>query len=516
MSEPVEKTQKQLEREAAKKAKKAEEAAKKAAKAAAKEKQEADKGQITVQCVQNPPVGLEPCPGTRDFYPDEMRFRNWLFGHFKEVANITGFQEYDAPVLEHQELYKRKAGEEITAQMYAFLDKSDPPREVTLRPEMTPSLARMVLAAGQSNNLPLKWFSIPQCWRYENTTRGRKREHYQWNMDIIGCKGITAEVELLYTVTQFFKRIGVTSEHVGVKVNSRKVLGSVLEQFGVPAENFAPVCVVVDKLDKIGAAEVKKQLVEDLSVPGETADKILKCLECKTVDDLAALCGSSSAEINELKELFTLAEDYGFADYLIFDASVVRGLAYYTGVVFECFDRRGELRAICGGGRYDKLLSLYGAKTEVPACGFGFGDCVILELLKDLNLMPDISKRVDFVVAAYNPSMQGKAMAAAAKIRTGGATVDLLLEPKKKVAAAFEYADRAGADYMVFVAPDEWAKNVVRVKDLRAGSKDSSKQIDVPVDKLSEIKAFLASSDGGGSGVVWCPDGKGLGTHVSK
>ena len=180
--------------------------------------------------------------------------------------------------------------------------------------------------------------------------------------------------------------------------------------------------------------------------------------------------------MDELKRLFQLAEDYGFGDWLVFDASVVRGLAYYTGVVFEGFDRAGELRAICGGGRYDRLLSLYGAVTEVPACGFGFGDCVVVELLKDKGILPNLPKSVDFVVAAFNESMQGAAMKTTALMRDGGAKVDLLLEPKKKVANTFDYANRAGARYIVFVAPSEWEKGTVRIKDLRLGRRPRTRR----------------------------------------
>ena len=189
---PVEKTEKQLKREAEKKAKKAAEAAKKAAKLEARQVRGQSSNAVTVGVVPKPPVELEPASGTRDFHPDEMRLQRWLYDHLRNVGTLCGFEEYDAPVLERQELYKRKAGEEITQQMYSFTDKEGV--EVTLRPEMTPTLARMVLGKAQSLMLPLKWYSVPQCWRFETTQRGRKREHYQWNMDIIGCKGINAEV----------------------------------------------------------------------------------------------------------------------------------------------------------------------------------------------------------------------------------------------------------------------------------------------------------------------------------
>ena len=381
---PAEKTEKQLKREAEKRAKKEAEAAKKAAKLEARQIRGASSGAaITVGVVPHPPVDLEPPSGTRDFYPEDMRLQRWLFDKFRAIGDACGFEEYDAPVLERQELYKRKAGEEITSQMYAFVDQEG--HEVTLRPEMTPSLARMVLGRAQSHVLPLKWYSVPQCWRFETTQRGRKREHYQWNMDVVWCPSINAEVELLYAICAFFTSIGITSKDIGIKINSRKVMASVLKAMGVSDDAFAPVCVVMDKFDKIGAAATEEELVSTQGLDAATAKKIVSCLQCATVDDLTALCGDGvdTGGVDELKKLFELADAYGFGDWLVFDASVVRGLAYYTGVVFEGFDRAGELRAICGGGRYDRLLSLYGAVSEVPAVGFGFGDCVVVELLKD-------------------------------------------------------------------------------------------------------------------------------------
>ena len=404
MSEEEPKTEKQLIRQAEKERKKKEKLEKELKKKREGLASSSGGGGsvVTVHASQTPPVHLDAVSGTRDFFPEEFRLQTWLFEKFRKCGLRAGFEEYDAPVLERQELYKRKAGEEITQQMYSFVDKDGV--EVTLRPEMTPTLARMVLSRGASMILPLKWFSIPQCWRFEATQRGRKREHYQWNMDIIGCKEITAEVELLSAAVEFFKSCGITSADVGIKVNSRKVMQSMLTINDVPDEIFAPTCVILDKLDKIGAEAVVKELTETLGLPRETAENVVKTLSCKTVEELEEMAREAievssggddgdntnsntkavdDSSIRELKELFKLAEEYGFGDWLQFDASVVRGLAYYTGVVFEAFDKAGELRAIAGGGRYDKLLSLYGATTPVPACGFGFGDCVIVELLKE-------------------------------------------------------------------------------------------------------------------------------------
>ena len=541
MSEEEPKTEKQLIRQAEKERKKKEKLEKELKKKREGVASSSGGGGsvVTVHASQTPPVHLDAVSGTRDFFPEEFRLQTWLFEKFRKCGLRAGFEEYDAPVLERQELYKRKAGEEITQQMYSFVDKDGV--EVTLRPEMTPTLARMVLSRGASMILPLKWFSIPQCWRFEATQRGRKREHYQWNMDIIGCKEITAEVELLSAAVEFFKSCGITSADVGIKVNSRKVMQSMLTINDVPDEIFAPTCVILDKLDKIGAEAVVKELTETLGLPRETAENVVKTLSCKTVEELEEMAREAievssggddgdntnsntkavdDSSIRELKELFKLAEEYGFGDWLQFDASVVRGLAYYTGVVFEAFDKAGELRAIAGGGRYDKLLSLYGATTPVPACGFGFGDCVIVELLKEKNLLPNVQKRVDFCVCAYNKDMQGKAMKAAGLLRQtsppsngsggggGGSSsndddgdgninsadenkrlvvVDVLLEPKKKVAQTFDYANRIGARYVVFVAPSEWENGCVRIKDLRAeeyAEDDADKQVDVKIEDL--------------------------------
>lgn len=194
-------------------------------------------------------LDTNPPKGTRDFYPEDMRLRTWLFDQWRSVAKTYGFSEYDAPVLESEALYTRKAGEEVTQQLYNFVDKGD--RPVSLRPEMTPSLARMIMAKKGGLVLPLKWFSIPQCWRYERMTRGRRREHFQWNMDVWGVTGVEAEAELLSAMVTFFENVGLTSDDVGIKVNSRLVIGEVLTELGIPDEKFAATCILVDKLEKV-------------------------------------------------------------------------------------------------------------------------------------------------------------------------------------------------------------------------------------------------------------------------
>lgn len=418
-------------------------------------------------------ISLNPPRGTRDFPPDEMRLRNWLFGNFREVSRLFGFEEVDFPVLESEELFVRKAGEEITQQLYNFEDKGG--RRVALRPELTPSLARLVLQKGRLGQ-PLKWFAIGQCWRYERMTRGRRREHYQWNMDIFGVPGVEAEAELLAAIVAFFERVGITSKDVGIKVSNRKVLQAVLGRYGVSAECFPAVCVIVDKMEKIPRSEVEKEL-ETLGVPPEAVSGILQALTLRSLDELAELLGSDSGAVAELKQLFILAESYGFANWLQFDASVVRGLAYYTGTVFEAFDKEGKLRAICGGGRYDRLLSTYGG-DDTPACGFGFGDAVIVELFKERDRMPSLSQDIDDIVLPIDEALRPEAALVATQLRGSGRCVDLLLE-NRKLKWVFKHAERVNAKRIVIVGTTEWEKGCVRVKDLA-----TRQESDVPVADL--------------------------------
>lgn len=409
-------------------------------------------------------ITTDPPRGTRDFPPEEMRMRTWLFDNFREVSRLCAFEEVDFPMVESEELYTRKAGEEIVGQLYNFEDKGG--RKVALRPELTPSLARLVLQKGRAQSYPLKWFAIGQCWRYERMTRGRRREHYQWNMDIIGVPGVEAEAELLSAIVMFFTKLGITSNDVGIKVSNRKVLQAVLEKYNIPAESFAAVCVIVDKLDKISREEMEKEL-DKAGVPSEAIDGILQSLTLKSFDDLEALIGADSGAVAELKQLFALAEGYGIRDWLHFDASVVRGLAYYTGTVFEGFDKDKKLRAICGGGRYDRLLSTYGG-NDTPACGFGFGDAVIVELLKEKNLLPVFPHIVDDVVMALDDSLKVPAATIAARLRNKGRKVELVIEKGKKMKWVFKHCDTLKAKRLILLGSTEWQDGKVSVKDLAA------------------------------------------------
>ncbi|KAG0490073.1 hypothetical protein HPP92_006936 [Vanilla planifolia] len=418
-------------------------------------------------------IDVNPPRGTRDFLPEDMRLRNWLFQNFREVSRLLSFEEVDFPVLESEALFIRKGGEEITHQLYNFEDKGG--RRVVLRPEITPSLARLVLKQGKSASLPLKWFTIGQCWRYERMTRGRRREHYQWNMDIIGLSEVRAEAELIHAIVLFFERLGITSSDVGIKVSSRKVLQAMLRRHSVPESLFAEVCVIVDKLGKITIAEIEKELIS-AGVSFEAVNGIIGVLSIKSISQLEGFLGSDGEAVVDLNNLFLLAEHYGYSQWLNFDASVVRGLSYYTGIVFEAFDREGKLRAICGGGRYDRLFSTFGS-DDIPACGFGFGDAVIVELLKEKGLLPDLSRQVDDIVFPLDEELGGMASKIVSSLRRKGRSVDLVED--KRLKWVFKHAERSKADRLILVGNAELEKGVVRVKILA-----TREEYDVNIDEL--------------------------------
>ena len=402
--------------------------------------------------------------GTRDFYPEDMRLRNWLFDNFTNASLLHGFEEYDAPVLEYEELYTRKQGEEITQQLYSFQDKGN--RKVALRPEMTPSLARMVMARAGALPMPIKWFSIPQCWRYERTQRGRGREHYQWNVDIWGTTEISADAELISVLVTFFEGIGLTAKDIVIRVSSRKVLEEVLGSLDMEGDIFDQTCIIVDKMDKLSSDVIEGQL-SDLGHDSKVVTTIQAVLGIKAMNSLQEALKDGSVAVSELNLLFDAIDSYGISEWVEFDASIVRGLAYYTGAVFEAHDRTGEFRAICGGGRYDNLLSTLGGK-DLPATGFGFGDMVIMELLTEKGLIPELVSDIDDIVIPLNSDLRNAAVMVAASLRNSGRTVDLVLEDKK-MKWGFKHAERIGAARLVLLAPDEWSRKMVKIKDLDTG-----------------------------------------------
>ena len=386
----------------------------------------------------------------RDFYPEDMLWRNKVFDAFRAAGEAAGFEPYDACVVESYELLARKAGEEVGEQIYHFFDKSE--RHIALRAEMTPTLARMVAQRQKELSFPLKWTTIAQCFRYERMTKGRKREHYQWNVDIIGEDSILAEVEVIGAACDALRRMGLSSADFKVHVSSRKFLGELLAKSGIADDKHAQVFLALDKRGKMPDGEIAAML-KDGGLSDAEVEATFSIMETKSYD-----------ACSELVELFRLAEIAGFADCLEFDIGVIRGLSYYTGVVFECFDTKGEFRAIFGGGRYDNLLTTIGGEPT-SAVGLGFGDVVVTELLKS-RLGADAARAKKGIAVGFMfPEQRDAAVALAAKLRGEGESVSLSLrsqKPKK----FFSHADSGGAAKAVFLGPDDVANGVARMKDM--------------------------------------------------
>jgi histidyl-tRNA synthetase len=416
---------------------------------------------------------LQAPRGTRDFYPEDLRLRNWLFEHFRATAALFGFEEIDAPVLEHAELFIRKAGEEIVDQLYHFTLHD---RHLALRPEITPQIARMVAARRGGLRMPLRWFSIPQCWRYERMSRGRRREHYQWNMDIWGEPGVAAEAELIASVFHLLDRLGLERGDVMVRINSRALLEETLREtvLAKRPEVFPALCIAIDKLDKIGEDAVVELLSDPkglVGLPIEDARFVLSFLKLRDIAEAKKIARADSPALAEIARLFELVDAYGHADQIAFDASIVRGLAYYTGIVFEAFDSGRELRAVCGGGRYDHLLETLGGPAT-PAVGFGFGDSVIAELLAEKKRLPELPRKLDAVVYAFTEAERAAAVRVARALRADDRSVELVLgEPRLKRVMAD--ADRAGAREIHLLGPDEVARGEVLIRDLTSGEQRS-------------------------------------------
>lgn len=410
---------------------------------------------------EQPKISFEPPRGMRDFYPEDMVWRNRVFDAFRAAGEAAGFEPYDACVVESYELLARKAGEEVGEQIYHFRDKSD--RHIALRAEMTPTLARMVAQRQGSLAFPIKWTTIAQCFRYERMTKGRKREHYQWNCDIIGEESVLAEVEVLGAACDALRRMGLSRDDFRVHVSNRALLSELLAASGIPADLHAQVFLALDKRGKMPDEEIAAMLraggVDDAGVKAAFA-----IMDLKTLDEAERLAGAGSPAVAQLRELFRLAGLAGFADCLVFDISVIRGLSYYTGIVFECFDTQREFRAIFGGGRYDNLLTTIGG-DPATAVGLGFGDVVVTELLKARLGADAPAPKKGVYVGWMFPEQRDAALKLAAKLRAQGECVNLALR-KAKPKQFFSRAGASSCAKAVFLGPDDVAAGRAKMKNL--------------------------------------------------
>jgi histidyl-tRNA synthetase len=407
-------------------------------------------------------------PGFRDFYPDDFTVRAHIVATWRDVARRYGFQEYDGPPLEPLELYVEKSGPEIVQQLYNFVDKGG--REVAMRPEMTPTLARMAGARAGGMPKPIKWFSIPQLFRYERQQRGRLREHFQLNLDILGEEGVAADAELLAAAVDMLRAFGLTAGDFVARVSDRRLLRALLLHAGTPEDQLTLVYNIVDKLEREGRERLVARLTAEAGLTEDAAGAVVDLFRHRELDAVREAYGGDpevAAELARMAECFAMLEAMGLREYVRFDLTIVRGLAYYTGIVFELFDTRGELRAICGGGRYDDLLKRVGG-TDLPALGFGMGDVVLRELLADRGLLPETGRRVDFYVIAVTEAERPAALSLAHGLRDAGHSVEYGFRAQG-VNKGFKAASALGARRVAVLGPDEVAAGVANVKEMETG-----------------------------------------------
>ncbi len=398
----------------------------------------------------------------RDFYPEDMRLRARVFDAWRLAAECAGFEAYDACVVESLDLLKRKAGEEIVEQIYHFQDKSG--RDLALRPEITPSLARMVASRQGALAFPLKWYTIGQCFRYERMTRGRKREHYQWNLDIIGEPTVIAEAETLATAVAAMKTLGLGPSDFKIHYSSRSLLAALLYRLGIPPEHHQAAFLALDKRGKIPDSAIS-DLLREGGITNDGIPAVLRLLEIQSIDEALDLLGSDSLAADDIRAFCDCADAFGILPFLQFNIGVIRGLSYYTGIVFEAFDTDRKLRAIFGGGRYDRLLASIGG-GDMTAVGLGFGDVVIAELLAlHESRSTEPTPRSGCVIGFMDTAQQELAIRIAAAMRQRGAAANLLLSPVK-ARTFFSKADAAAAAEAILIGPDDAAAGTIRIKSL--------------------------------------------------
>jgi histidyl-tRNA synthetase len=429
-----------------------------------------------------------PLPGFRDFYPEQYAERAFIQTTWRSVADRYGFAEYDGPPLESTELYTRKSGDEIVGQLYNFTDKGG--REVALRPEMTPTLARMVAARANALPKPVRWFAIPQLFRYERAQRGRLREHFQLNVDIVGEADVRADAELVACAVDMLRAFGLTHDDIVVRFSDRRLLNALLNYFVLAPDQYAAVYAVFDKIHRAPIDESKSRLVA-AGVPVNAADQLIELARHGTMSGERLEDIGERLNIPDVERLVRYQQEVGglLGDssdkWLSLDLSIVRGLAYYTGIVFEIFDRKGELRAVCGGGRYDGLLAAIGG-TDLPALGFGMGDVVLAELLRDRGLMPAVHPTLDFWVAGDDAAIQ-YVLQVAGRLRRKGHRVEYALRTQS-LNAQLKAADRAKARFFAIVRAEMPATERILVRRLS----DNAEQI-MGIEQLIDAPpAFLS------------------------
>jgi len=411
---------------------------------------------------------IAPVKGTRDFYPEQMAVRTWLYAIVRRVSESFGYQEWDAPFLETIDLYAAKSGEELVKkQSYVFTDRGGD--EITLRPELTPSLARLVASRQNELAFPLRWWSFGPFWRYERPGRGRSREFFQWNIDLVGPSSPEADAELIAVAASFFKTVGLSPAQVRISVNNRRFMDAEFELLGVLEEKKPEVSSLVDRRDKM-EADAWEASAKDIGLTPAQLDKLISLLGD----------GERWRKSDDLVRLFAALRSLGVDEYVQFDPNIVRGLLYYTGTVFEAFDVTGGVkRAIFGGGRYDNLLQDVGGEP-LPAVGFALGDVIINLILQEQGRLPTLPiSPAPILVTVFSSELYPASLRLAADLRASGLNVTCYPEPAK-LPRQFKFADRMGMRVVLVIGPDESSSGKVTLKNLGDGSQAAFNQDEIP------------------------------------
>ncbi|HSB01340.1 MAG TPA: histidine--tRNA ligase [Anaerolineales bacterium] len=413
---------------------------------------------------------IQSVKGTRDFYPEQMAIRIWLYNQMRAVAESFGYQEYEAPILETLELYAAKSGEELVKeQSYVFTDRGG--SEITLRPELTPSLARMIAQKQNELTFPVRWWSFGPFWRYERPQKGRTREFFQWNVDMLGVSSPEADAENAAVLATFFQRVGLSPQQVLILVNNRRLIDDRFDAFNVPAEKRPAVSSWIDRREKL-SPEAWMDYGKEIGLSPEQITNLKEMLADKNL----------WKQSTELTRFFAVIEALGLRQYFEFDPSIMRGLLYYTGTVFEAWEVGGEIRrSILGGGRYDNLTRDVGG-DPVPAVGFAMGDVVITLILEKYGLLPkDLNiNPAPVLVTVFDEDRMLESFQLASELRRAGLKVVCYPEATK-LQKQFKYADRIGAKVTLVLGPDEVENGLVAVKNLLNGE-----QVNVARDTVAD------------------------------
>lgn len=419
-------------------------------------------------------LSTQPYKGARDFYPEDKRIQKYMFGVMRSVVEKFGYEEYDAPILEPLDLYVAKSGEEIVnEQTYTFVDRGD--RKVAIRPEMTPTVSRMVAAKRQELAYPLRWYSIPNLWRYERPQRGRLREHWQLNVDVFGIEGIEAEHELIIIADSIMQAFGAKRDTYVIRVNSRKLIDAALHDHDgylkLDAVRVESLVRLIDRMHKIEPAAFSAQLDAILSPTQRedgTEDKLRELLKVNRIEDLPEVL-QNHGSVTELKQLMQLLQESSITN-VVFDLSLMRGFDYYTDIVFEVFDTHPENnRSMFGGGRYDGLVGLFGVE-EVPTVGFGMGDVTLQNFLETHKLLPELKPETELYVALIG-DVYTQAAPVIAELREMGLNVAVDTsgkKPEKQIKSAL----KKGIRFVMFIGENELQQEQYSLKDLKTGEEE--------------------------------------------